>query len=89
MLVTGKIEVTTLSYGNEKSSDEVLRNKVEHVLEEISEKPVVRDRVRGRIKRSGDQRPLPVKFSLSNSDHVAQVLRSANRLHTKEGYKSI
>ncbi|KAL5260733.1 hypothetical protein ACHWQZ_G010775 [Mnemiopsis leidyi] len=76
-------------YGIEESSDEVLRDKVENVLQEINEKPVVRDCVRVGFHRSGDQRPRPVKFSLSNSDHVAQVLRSANRLHTKEGYKSV
>ena len=49
----------------------------------------MRDCVRVGVKRSGDTRPRPIKFSLSNSDHVAQVLRSAKRLHTKDGYKSV
>ena len=31
----------------------------------------------------------PVKFSLSSSDHVAQLLRSAKLLRTKDGYRSI
>ena len=51
---------------------------------------MIRDCVRVGVKRSGsDIRPRPIKFSLSNSDHVAQVLRSAKRLHTKDGYKSV
>ena len=76
-------------YGIEETSGEVLPDEVGKVLEEIDEKPVVRDCVRVGVKRSGDTRPRPVKLSLSNSDHVAQVLRSAKRLHTKEGYKSV
>ena len=42
-------------YGIEESSDEVLRDKVENVLQEINEKPVVRDCVRVGFQRSGDQ----------------------------------
>ncbi len=49
----------------------------------------MRDCVRVGVKRSGDTHPRPVKFTLSNSDHVAQVLRNARKLHTKEGYKSV
>ena len=76
-------------YGLEETSGEVLPDEVGKVLEEIDEKPVIRDCVRVGVKRPGDVRPRPVKFSLSNSDHVAQVLRSAKRLHTKVGYKSV
>ena len=76
-------------YGVEESINEVLTDEVGKVLEEIDEKPVMRDCVRVGVKRSGDTRPRPIKFSLRNSDHVAQVLRSAKRLHTKEGYKSV
>ena len=76
-------------YGIEETSGEVLLDKVGKVLEEINEKPVVRDCVRVGAKTPGVSRPRPVKFSLSNSDHVAQVLRSAKWLHTKEGYKSV
>ena len=67
----------------------MLTDEVGKVLKEIDEKPVMRDCVRVGVKRSGDTRPRPIKFSLSNSDHVAQVLRSAKRLHTKEGFKSV
>ena len=76
-------------YGIEESISEVLTDEVGKVLEEIDERPVMRDCVRVGVKRSGDTRPRPIKFSLSNSDHVAQVLRSAKRLHTKEGFKSV
>jgi hypothetical protein len=63
-------------YGIEETSGEVLRDEVGKVLTEINEKPVIRDCVRVGVKRSGDTRPRPVKFTLSNSDHVAQVLSS-------------
>ena len=76
-------------YGIEENSGEVLQDKVETVLEQMDEKPVVKDCVRVGVKRPGDSRPRPVKFSLRNSDHVAQVLRSAKKLHTKVGYKSV
>ena len=67
----------------------MLQDRVEKILEEINERPVVRDCVRVGVKRSGATLPRPVKFSLSNADHVAQGLRSARRLHTIEGYKSV
>ena len=76
-------------YGIEETSGEVLQNRVEKVLGEIDEKPVVKDCVRVGVQKSGATRPRPVKFSLRNSDHVAQVLRSAKKLHTIEGYKSV
>ena len=62
----------------------MLLDRVEKVLEEIDEKPVVKDCVRVGMKRSGDSNLRPVKFSLSNSYHVAQVLINPKKLHTKE-----
>ncbi len=41
------------------------------------------------MKKSDDTLPRPVKFSLHNADHVAQVLRNARQLRTTEGYKSV
>ena len=76
-------------YGIEEKNGEVLPNEVGKVLEEIDEKPLIRDCVRVRVKNSGETRPRPIKFSLNNSDHVAQVLSSDKRLHTKEGYKAV
>ena len=76
-------------YGAEESLDENIEEKVEKVLEEIGEKPLVRDCVRVGFKKSDVNLPRPFKFTLTNSDHVAQVLRNARRLHTKEGYKTV
>ena len=76
-------------YGIEEKAGEDLLSKVETVLQEIDEKPVVKDCVRVGIKKSGNERSRPIKFSLRNADHVAQVLRSARKLHTKEGYRSM
>ena len=80
-----------LIYEMEETSGEVLLDRVEKVLEEIDEKPVVKDCVTVRVgmKRSGDSNLCPVKFSLSNTDHVAQVLINAKKLHTKEGFSSV
>ena len=69
--------------------DEVLPDRVQSVLQEIDEKPLVKDCVRVGEKRTESERPRPVKFSLRTADHVAQVLRSAKKLHRKEGYKSV
>ena len=69
--------------------DENIEEKVEKVLQEIGEKPLVRDCVRVGFKKSDVNLPRPIKFTLTNSDHVAQVLRNARRLHTKEGYKTV
>ena len=76
-------------YGIEEIAGEDLLGRLKTLLHEIKEKPVVTDCVRVGIKKSGDKRPRPVKFSLRNADHVAQVLRSAKKLHTKEGYRSV
>ena len=76
-------------YGIEETRDEVLQDSVEKILGDIDEKPLVRDCVRVGVKKTGATQARPVKFSLSNSDHVAQVLRSARRLQTIEGYKSV
>ena len=76
-------------YGLSEPTDqqEQLQGKVEEVLGEIGEKPFVRDCCRVGIKRANSKRP--VKFSLSSSDHVAQVIRNAKLLRTKEGYNSV
>ena len=76
-------------YGVEEKDNEVLKEKIETVLEEIGERPLVRDCCRVGIKKTAAKTPRPIKFSLSNSDHVNQVLRSARQLHSKEGYRSV
>ena len=76
-------------YGVEETANEMLKAKVETVLTEIGEKPVVRDCCRVGVKKTDVTTPRPIKFSLSNSEHVQQVLRSAKQLHAKEGYRSV
>ena len=74
-------------YGIQEKAEENLKEEVENVLIEIGEKPVVKDCTRVGQKR--DDVPRPVKFTLSSTDHVSQVLRNAKRLRTKEGFKSV
>ena len=54
---------------------------------EHREKPVVRDSCRVGIKKSSNIRP--IKFTLSSSDGVGQVLSKAKLLRSKEGLKSL
>ena len=74
-------------YGVEESDTEVLPEQVSDILLKIGEKPVVRDSCRVGIKKSSNIRP--IKFTLSSSDVVGQVLRKARLLRSKEGFKSV
>ena len=76
-------------YGLEETDNEKLNEKIETALEDIGERPVVRDFCRVGVKRSEVKTPRPIKFTLTNSDHVNQILRSAKQLHSKEGYRSV
>jgi hypothetical protein len=72
-------------YGVKISQDEKVEQKVEKVLEEIGEKPLVRDCVRVGFKKSDGNSPRPIKSTLKNSDHVAQVLKNARRYTLRRG----
>ena len=74
-------------YGAVEDNKEVLANKVSEILLEIDEKPVVKDCCRVGTKR--DNLPRPVKFTLSSTDIVSQVLKKSRLLRSKEGYKSV
>ena len=76
-------------YGVEETDNEKLNAKIASVLEEIGERPVIRDFCRVGVKKQDVKTPRPIKFTLSNSDHVKQVLRSSRQLHSKEGYRSV
>ena len=76
-------------YGVEETDNERIEEKVQSLLSEIDEKPVVKDCCRVGVKRTPVKTPRPIKFSLSNSCHVQQVLRSARQLHTKNGYRTV
>ncbi|KAL5269346.1 hypothetical protein ACHWQZ_G002986 [Mnemiopsis leidyi] len=69
-------------YGVEEQENEKLKQKVENILEEIGEKPVDFGRVG--VKRSDIKASRSIKFTLSNSDYVKEVLRSGRRLHSKD-----
>ena len=71
-------------YGVEEQENEKLKQKVENLLEEIGEKPVLKDFGRVGVKRSDIKASRPIKFTLSNSDNVKEVLRSGRRLHSKD-----
>ena len=75
-------------YGVEEADQEMLSDKVSEILQEIGEKPTVQDCCRVGLKK-GTITPRPVKFSLSSSDLVDQVLRKARLLRTKEGFQSV
>ncbi len=74
-------------YGVKENDGEVLVEEVIRVLSEIEEKPAIRDCCRVGVKRTSA--PRPIKFTLSSSDMVNQVLRKAKQLRTKEGYRII
>ena len=74
-------------YGIKEEDNEVVSTKVEDVLAEIDEKPIIKDCCRvGNIKEKSIR---PVKFSLSSTDMVQKVLRKARRLRLKEQYQSV
>ena len=76
-----------IMYGIKEEDNEVVSAKVEEVLAEIDEKPIIKDCCRvGNIKEECIR---PVKFSLSSTDMVQQVLRKSWRLHLKEQYQSV
>ena len=76
-------------YGlKEKSDDDhELVSRVESVLSEVGEKPVIKDCCRIGLKKENSVRP--VRFSLNSSAHVIQVLKNARKLRNVDGYGSI
>ena len=74
-------------YGLKEDSKEVVSAKVEEVLAEIDEKPIIRDCCRrGSVK---EESICPIKFTLSSADMVQQVLRKARQLRFKDQYKFV
>ena len=71
-------------YGRSESENEQLLSNIEEVLNEISEKPLVRDCFHIGALKENESRP--VKLTLSSSDHATQVIRNTSTLRTKEGY---
>ena len=73
--------------GIEEKDNEVVQEAVASVLEQINEKPLIKECYRVGVKRGNAQRP--IKFVLSHSDHAKQVIRNAKKLHATEGYKGV
>ena len=71
----------------EESAAEDLPERVSKILQEVVEKPTLRDCCRIGVKRSTYARP--IKFTVSSSDMACQVLRKARLLRSKEGFKSV
>ena len=74
-------------YGLNEEQNEELQIKVETILADIGEKPVVKDCCR--VGRNRENATRPVKFSLRSQAHVAQVLKNARKLRTKDGYRLV
>ena len=74
-------------YGLSETDGEDLEGRVNDVLSEIGEKPVVRDCTRLGLRKADIVRP--IKFSVGSSDHAAQLIRNARMLRTKDGYSSV
>ena len=74
-------------YGLEEEQNEQLQLKVETILADIGEKPVVKDCCR--VGRNRENATRPIKFSLSSQAHVAHVLKNAKKLRTQDGYRSV
>jgi hypothetical protein len=68
----------------EEFSGEDLHDKVSRVLAEVEVKPVIRYRCRAGFKK--ENRKQSIKFSLSISDMVNQIMRKAILLRRKEIY---
>ena len=77
-------------YGLPEKQNEVLEKRVLEVLEHIDEKPRIVSCCRmGRTVSDGGPAIKPIKFTLSGSDHVRQVLSKARGLREVEGYESV
>ena len=74
-------------YGVKEEAGETLHDKSLEILQDVGERPMVRECCRIGQKR-GDK-PRPVKLCFSDSDIANQVLRKARLLRMKEGYSSV
>ena len=73
-------------YGDEESDTEVLSEQVSNILLNIGEKPVVKDSCPVEIKKGSNIRQ--IKFTLSSSDVVGQVLRKTRLLRSRTETKA-
>ena len=71
----------------EENDGEQIEKKIEEVLMEIDEKPLIVQCARVETKRDGSMRP--VKCSLKDTLLVQRILNNARKLRTKDGFSSI
>ena len=76
-------------YGVEESNTEDLPERVSSILLASGEKPVVTSTVAKMGSKRAYRYIRPIKFTLSSSGVVNQVLREAKLLRSKEGFKSV
>ncbi len=74
-------------YGLKQEDDEIIEDKVSEVLGHLNEKPKFFNC--SRIGRATADRVKPIKFTLSSSDLVWQILRKTKLLKEVEGYESV
>ena len=74
-------------YGVKEEHAENLNQRVDDILSEIDEKPRIKDCCRIGIVKPDTCRP--IKFTLSNHDHVRQILQKCKVLRTKVGFNTV
>ena len=70
----------------EENEDEQIEKKIEEVLMEIDEKPLIVQCARVGTKKDGSMKP--VKCSLKNTLLVQRFLNNARKLRTKDGFSN-
>lgn len=77
-------------YDLEEKKEEDLEKTVYEVLQQLDEKPRILNCCRmGKDTADGGPAVKPVKFTLTGTDHVRQILSKARRLRDLEGYTSV
>ena len=84
---TNERSKNVIVYGIKENDGEQIEKKVEEVLMEIDEKPLIEQCVRVGTTRDGSMRP--VKCSLKSTLHVQRILNNAQKLHTKDAMGSV
>ena len=74
-------------FGVEEKQGESVNSVVHQILEQLEEKPQIKQCRRIGLKRTGAVRP--IIFSVRSTDVVHQILKKAKRLRTTDEYKTI
>ncbi len=74
-------------FGLAEEEHEDLNSKVKVLLEQLEEKPQVMNC--SRIGKAKSDRARPIKFSVSSSNIVYQILSKAKKLKGRDGYQAV